>query len=54
MANQTFWQQVLDVGVIEFFTSGDDAECTLPGMPDPDTIRAFVQLRAIKLDRAEA
>jgi uncharacterized membrane protein YdbT with pleckstrin-like domain len=53
VVNQSFWQRLFDVGTVEIFTGGDDAECTLPGMPDPGKIRAFVQSRALNPDKAE-
>ncbi len=53
VVNQTFWQRVFDVGTVEIFTGGDDAECTLPGMPEPNKIRSFVQSRALDPVKAE-
>ena len=50
---QTFWQRIFDVGMIEIFTGGDDAECTLLGMPDPNKVRELVKSRALDPDRAE-
>ncbi len=44
---QSFWQRLFDVGTIEIFTGGDDAECTLPGMPEPNKVREFVQSRTL-------
>ena len=42
---QTFWQRVFGVGTLEFFTSGDMAELTLEGMPDPNAVRDLVRKR---------
>ncbi|MBI1172441.1 PH domain-containing protein [bacterium] len=53
VVQQTFWQRIFNVGTVEIFTGGDDAECILPGMPNPDQIRTFVQTRALGPDRAE-
>lgn len=50
---QTFWQRIFNVGMIEIFTGGDDAECTLMGMPDPNKVRELVKSRALDPDRAE-
>lgn len=50
---QTFWQRIFNVGMIEIFTGGDDAECTLMGMPDPNKVRELVKSRQLDPDRAE-
>ncbi|MBI1219729.1 MAG: PH domain-containing protein [Rhodobacteraceae bacterium] len=50
---QSFWQRIFDVGMIEIFTGGDDAECTLMGMPYPNKVRELVKSRALDPDRAE-
>lgn len=51
--NQTFWQRLFDVGTIEIFTGGDDAECTLLGMPEPNKVRDFVKSRTLDPTVAE-
>jgi uncharacterized membrane protein YdbT with pleckstrin-like domain len=43
---QTFWQRLFGVGAIEVFTSGDVAEISLDGMPNPSFVRDYVRSRA--------
>ncbi len=42
---QSFWQRVFKVGTLEFYTSGDQPELTLHGMPDPNDVRDLVRKR---------
>jgi uncharacterized membrane protein YdbT with pleckstrin-like domain len=43
---QTFWQRLFGVGAIEVFTSGDVAEISLDGMPNPSFVRDYVRSRS--------
>jgi uncharacterized membrane protein YdbT with pleckstrin-like domain len=43
---QTFWQRLFGVGAIEVFTSGDVAEISLEGMPNPSFVRDYVRSRS--------
>ncbi len=42
---QGFWERILRVGQIEVFTTGDNPEFTVKGMPSPHWIRDFVRKR---------
>ena len=47
---QTLWGRMMDVGRIEIFTGGDDAECVLEGMPRPNMVRDYIRTRALQPD----
>jgi uncharacterized membrane protein YdbT with pleckstrin-like domain len=40
---QTFFDRIFRVGRIEIFTTGDDPEFVISGMPDPDRVRDHVR-----------
>jgi uncharacterized membrane protein YdbT with pleckstrin-like domain len=40
---QRFWQRVFGVGNIQIYTTGDEPELTLSGMPEPNVIRDYVK-----------
>jgi hypothetical protein len=40
---QTFFDRIFRVGRIEIFTTGDDPEFVIAGMPDPDRVRDHVR-----------
>lgn len=43
--DQRFWQRVLGVGTLEIYTTGDEPEFTLIGMPDPNKVRDYIKMR---------
>jgi uncharacterized membrane protein YdbT with pleckstrin-like domain len=43
---QKFWQRVFGVGMIEVYTTGDDPELSLDGMPDPNRVRDYIKTRS--------
>ncbi len=42
---QGFWERILRVGQVEVFTTGDNPEFLVKGMPNPHWIRDFVRKR---------
>ena len=44
---QTLLQRMLNAGKLEIFTSGDEPELVVNGMPDPDKIRELIKGVAI-------
>lgn len=46
---QTFWQRIFGVGLIEVFTTGDQPEFSLDGMPDPNFVRDYIRERTMNL-----
>ena len=44
--DQSILQRVLGVGTIQVFTTGDEAEFTLHGMPEPNKVREYVKKRS--------
>lgn len=46
---QGFWQRVFGVGLIEVFTTGDQPEFSLDGMPDPNFVRDHIRGRTMTL-----
>ena len=40
--NQSFFQRILGVATVEFFSAGDIAEISVKGLPDPHRIRELV------------
>ncbi len=44
---QGFWQRVFGVGLIEVFTTGDQPEFSLDGMPDPNFVRDHIRGRTM-------
>jgi uncharacterized membrane protein YdbT with pleckstrin-like domain len=43
--DQGFWQRVFGVGTLEVYTTGDEPEFTLSGMPDPNKVRDYIKTR---------
>ncbi|WP_028955809.1 PH domain-containing protein [Sulfitobacter sp. 20_GPM-1509m] len=41
--DQSLLQRVFGVGTIQIFTTGDEAEFTLHGMPEPNKVREYVK-----------
>lgn len=41
--DQRFLQRMFGVGTIQIFTTGDEAEFTLHGMPEPNKVREYVK-----------
>lgn len=50
---QRFWQRIMGVGRIEIFTGGDDPECVLDGMPDPNFVRDYIRSHSGLVDRRD-
>lgn len=46
---QGFWQRIFGVGLIEVFTTGDQPEFSLDGMPDPNFVRDHIRGRTMTL-----
>jgi uncharacterized membrane protein YdbT with pleckstrin-like domain len=50
---QSFWQRVFKVGLIEVFTTGDQPEFSLDGMPDPNFVRDYIRGRTMNMGPAK-
>lgn len=48
---QSFWQRLFRVGLIEIYTTGDQPEFSLDGMPDPDFIRDHIRKRTMNKEQ---
>lgn len=43
--DQGFWQRVFGVGALEVYTTGDEPEFALSGMPEPNKVRDYIKNR---------
>ncbi|WP_245561829.1 PH domain-containing protein [Lamprocystis purpurea] len=43
--NQSLMQRMLDIGDLTIFTTGDQPELAMRGLPNPERIRSLVQGR---------
>jgi uncharacterized membrane protein YdbT with pleckstrin-like domain len=43
--NQSFSDRIFGVGSIQIYTSGDEAEIEVKGMPDPNRVRELIKAR---------
>lgn len=43
IANQSFFQRIMDTGDLEIYTAGDEPELVTKGMPSPNELRALLR-----------
>lgn len=43
--NQSFFDRIFGVGAIQIYTSGDQPEIQVKGMPDPNRVRELIKVR---------
>jgi uncharacterized membrane protein YdbT with pleckstrin-like domain len=43
--NQSFFDRIFGVGAIQIYTSGDQPEIQVKGMPDPNRVRELIKAR---------
>jgi membrane protein YdbS with pleckstrin-like domain len=44
---QSFWNRIFGVGEIAVYTTGDNPEFTVKGIPDPNRVREYVSRREV-------
>lgn len=43
VANQSFFQRIMDTGDLEIYTAGDEPELVMKGMPSPNDLRTLLR-----------